>query len=501
MSTRSSSSPPLLLLVFALLRSGGAVDPHCEDEFRRGHEDFVLYAEDAVKQGAVMLATASFYSELECERACCGQVHCNLALLEPSVPGEENRTCVLFNCVRRNRFACRFVTQSGYKSYVRDAVYRKYLAAPQKEGKKHPPVANAGRDVTIQPGETVMLNGTESVALSGAKIKDYRWSLERGDSSVKIEETNYPDQVQLSNLQTGSYVFKLTVNDSNGKSDDAKVTVLVLNPQQTSSYCQAPVKVGPCRAKFTRWRYNITKGVCEMFVFGGCIGNENNFLSEQECLSACRGVTVSSQRSVTLPAAEVCGSPCGPDQLTCGNGCCLERSMECDNVKQCSDGSDESQCHQLNQTLSLLLDIDVNKKKAQCTEPPRTGPCRAKFPGWYYDPLDQKCHEFTYGGCDRNENNFPDDQTCREYCKEVGENDVFARGLFERFDKEVDDDSSSITLAVILSVAILSLLAILAYCFLRARKRRTHRPVNTGPTHEALSKEETSVYNSTTKPM
>uniref|UniRef100_A0A3Q2W554 Serine peptidase inhibitor, Kunitz type 1 b n=1 Tax=Haplochromis burtoni TaxID=8153 RepID=A0A3Q2W554_HAPBU len=457
MSTRSSSSP-LLLLVFALLRSGGAVDPHCEDEFRRGHEDFVLYAEDAVKQGAVMLATASFYSELECERACCGQVHCNLALLEPSVPGEENRTCVLFNCVRRNRFACRFVTQSGYKSYVRDAVYRKYLAMQARGGmEKHPPVANAGRDVTIQPGETVMLNGTESVALSGAKIKDYRWSLQRGDSSVKIE-TNYPDQVQLSNLQTGSYVFKLTVNDSNGKSDDAKVTVLVLNPQQTSSYCQAPVKVGPCRAKFTRWRYNITKGVCEMFVFGGCIGNENNFLSEQECLSACRGVT------------EVCGSPCGPDQLTCGNGCCLDRSMECDNVKQCSDGSDESQCHQ-----------------PQCTEPPRTGPCRAKFPGWYYDPLDQKCHEFTYGGCDGNENNFPDDQTCREYCKE----DMTS----------LSSSTGSITLAVILSVAILSLLAILAYCFLRARKRRTHRPVNTGPTHEALSKEETSVYNSTTKPM
>uniref|UniRef100_A0A3Q2W7G5 Serine peptidase inhibitor, Kunitz type 1 b n=1 Tax=Haplochromis burtoni TaxID=8153 RepID=A0A3Q2W7G5_HAPBU len=479
MSTRSSSSP-LLLLVFALLRSGGAVDPHCEDEFRRGHEDFVLYAEDAVKQGAVMLATASFYSELECERACCGQVHCNLALLEPSVPGEENRTCVLFNCVRRNRFACRFVTQSGYKSYVRDAVYRKYLAAPQKEGKKHPPVANAGRDVTIQPGETVMLNGTESVALSGAKIKDYRWSLQRGDSSVKIE-TNYPDQVQLSNLQTGSYVFKLTVNDSNGKSDDAKVTVLVLNPQQTSSYCQAPVKVGPCRAKFTRWRYNITKGVCEMFVFGGCIGNENNFLSEQECLSACRGVSPTAHLFISAPqynqdAQCVCGSPCGPDQLTCGNGCCLDRSMECDNVKQCSDGSDESH---------LLLDIDVNKKKAQCTEPPRTGPCRAKFPGWYYDPLDQKCHEFTYGGCDGNENNFPDDQTCREYCKEVGE-------LHK---------TCSITLAVILSVAILSLLAILAYCFLRARKRRTHRPVNTGPTHEALSKEETSVYNSTTKPM
>lgn len=65
----------------------------------------------------------------------------------------------------------------------------------------------------------------------------------------------------------------------------------------------------------------------------------------------------------------------------------------------------------------------------------------------------------------------------------------------------LSSSTGSITLAVILSVAILSLLAILAYCFLRARKRRTHRPVNTGPTHEALSKEEMSVYNSTTKPM
>lgn len=134
MYMRSSSSSLLLLLVFALLRPREAVDPHCQDKFRRGNEDFVLYAEDAVKEGAVMLATASFASELECELACCGQVHCNLALLEPSVPGEENRTCVLFNCVRRNRFACRFVTQSGYQSYVRDAVYQKYLAAPQKEG-------------------------------------------------------------------------------------------------------------------------------------------------------------------------------------------------------------------------------------------------------------------------------------------------------------------------------------------------------------------------------
>lgn len=58
-----------------------------------------------------------------------------------------------------------------------------------------------------------------------------------------------------------------------------------------------------------------------------------------------------------------------------------------------------------------------------------------------------------------------------------------------------------IALAVLLAVAILALLAVLTYCFLRARKKRSHRPVATGPAHEALSDQDSTVYNSTTKPI
>ena len=33
-----------------------------------------------------------------------------------------------------------------------------------------------------------------------------------------------------------------------------------------------------------------------------------------------------------------------------------------------------------------------------CTLPMETGPCKAAFLKWYYNPDDNKCHMFTYGG-------------------------------------------------------------------------------------------------------
>ncbi|XP_051816753.1 kunitz-type protease inhibitor 1-like [Acanthochromis polyacanthus] len=496
-STSSSSLRPFLLFLLLLQLRPGEAAEDCDASFRSGEDNFVLDTEDAVKEGAAPLATAHVQSPEECRSACCSNLRCNLALLEPC-DSKENCTCVLFSCVHRNRFVCRFVNQVGYQSYIRETVFEKYLAGP---GKQAPPIAIAGRDVVIQPGETVMLNGIESLALNDARITDYSWSLQSGDSGVKMEKTDLPDQVKLSNLQPGYYVFQLTVTDSDGQSDNTNVKVLVLSPEMSSLFCGAPVKVGPCRAAFSRWRYDAATGSCEQFVFGGCKPNKNNYLSKEECVSACRGVTAMAERSVTPPAKEECGSTCRPDQLICGNGCCLDRRLECDGVVHCSDGLDEDHCSKLNQTFTRLLDIDVNQRRAQCTEPPRTGPCRASHTRWYYNPLYKTCYTFTYGGCDGNGNNFEESQKCSETCEGVTEEHVFSRGLFERFEKEEDNESGSVALAVVLSVAILALLAILTYCFLKARRKRTHRPVATGPAHVTLSDPDSPVYNSTTKPV
>lgn len=48
---------------------------------------------------------------------------------------------------------------------------------------------------------------------------------------VTLQKTDIPDQVRLSNLQPGSYVFQLTVTDSKDQSHSAKVTVVVLSPE------------------------------------------------------------------------------------------------------------------------------------------------------------------------------------------------------------------------------------------------------------------------------
>ncbi|XP_044234117.1 kunitz-type protease inhibitor 2 isoform X2 [Ursus arctos] len=58
-------------------------------------------------------------------------------------------------------------------------------------------------------------------------------------------------------------------------------------------FCRVPKIVGRCRASFPRWWYNVTDGSCQQFVYGGCEGNKNNYLTKEECLEKCAGVTVS----------------------------------------------------------------------------------------------------------------------------------------------------------------------------------------------------------------
>lgn len=54
-------------------------------------------------------------------------------------------------------------------------------------------------------------------------------------------------------------------------------------------YCTAKAVTGPCRAYFSRWHFDAEKNSCDNFIYGGCWGNKNNYLSKEECMSRCFG--------------------------------------------------------------------------------------------------------------------------------------------------------------------------------------------------------------------
>lgn len=51
--------------------------------------------------------------------------------------------------------------------------------------------------------------------------------------------------------------------------------------------CAQPLEVGPCRGAYERWAWRAERAECARFMYGGCRGNGNNFVTAAECERAC----------------------------------------------------------------------------------------------------------------------------------------------------------------------------------------------------------------------
>ncbi|XP_063350484.1 kunitz-type protease inhibitor 2 [Pelmatolapia mariae] len=153
--------------------------------------------------------------------------------------------------------------------------------------------------------------------------------------------------------------------------------------------CRLPMKVGPCRAAFPRFFYNVTSGNCSGFVYGGCEANENHFESQEECEATCSGVTGPVLPDESTPAPPPVKAP-----------------RMAPNVPVESDPES--------------ADFDKSEVTAEgneyCEAKPETGPCRASLKHWYYNRETGNCETFMYGGCRGNKNNYPTKESCMQTC-------------------------------------------------------------------------------------
>ena len=60
-------------------------------------------------------------------------------------------------------------------------------------------------------------------------------------------------------------------------------------PRCLEPRCTLKADPGPCEAAIPRYFYNTGTRRCERFIFGGCLGNENNFETLEECEKTCDG--------------------------------------------------------------------------------------------------------------------------------------------------------------------------------------------------------------------
>ena len=73
---------------------------------------------------------------------------------------------------------------------------------------------------------------------------------------------------------------------------------LILHLINISDKCQLEPETGPCIKNIPRWFYNTSVMQCEEFVYGGCHGNSNRFLTRDLCEKECSDV----EPPVTIPS-------------------------------------------------------------------------------------------------------------------------------------------------------------------------------------------------------
>lgn len=172
---------------------------------------------------------------------------------------------------------------------------------------------------------------------------------------------------------------------------------------QSVPVCEQPLDAGPCDAALRRFRYDARTDECVQFTYGGCLGNENNFATRNECNRACRPRT---SPCTLAPDPGPCDAAIPRWSFDAGQGTC----------SQFTYGGCGGNENNFTTRAGCERACGTPPDRPVCEQPRDPGPCDAVISRWWYDGSAAKCREFTWGGCGGNENRFESAAACERAC-------------------------------------------------------------------------------------
>nr|XP_040566884.1 papilin-like [Lepeophtheirus salmonis] len=217
-------------------------------------------------------------------------------------------------------------------------------------------------------------------------------------------------------------------------------------PQLTTYYLKVPKEISPetackfektygtCSQELKRYFYNSIISKCESFIYTGCAGNPNNFLSQSRCDRICaksisQKTVLQSGKYIFPPIVEA-NDPQKQEGCYLGRevGYCnsyLERYYFDTNLGRCVQfiytgcGGNTNNFNSYKKCNSLCGGSAERPIKV-CRLEKNIGYCHDQIDKYFFNTHTRKCEKFIYSGCGGNKNNFDNETECNETCTQKG---------------------------------------------------------------------------------
>ncbi|TNN20642.1 Papilin isoform 1 [Schistosoma japonicum] len=242
-------------------------------------------------------------------------------------------------------------------------------------------------------------------------VKAYRWSyLPEINQCVRFSECANPDEI-----------IEQPGNNFASRSE-CETTCMASSFEEV---CQLPKDPGPCTSFQTRYFYDSSASKCRVFLYGGCLGNFNRFLSRKECELACSEFSTHILNTSNYTKSQ--------DDLLDKASVVYEKSPPL-SAQVFEKMKQTTQHHTDRYPWDICLD---SHSYGTCSLSGGHYQTTSEYPyvpltRYYYDRRLGQCQPYTYTGCGARGNHFDTLEKCQTICEYRLKNPKFARCYFDK---------------------------------------------------------------------